>query len=55
MLSLREVERGRLGDLAKVKVVPAVLVLRADGSLVGAAAGDVKPEALKAELEKAKR
>ncbi len=47
--------RGRLGDLAKVKVVPAVLVLRADGSLVGAAAGDVKPEALKAELEKAKR
>jgi hypothetical protein len=47
--------RGRLGDLAKINVVPSVLVLRADGSLVGAAVGDVTPEALQAELEKAKK
>lgn len=47
--------RGRLGDLAKIKVVPTVLVLRPDGSLVGAAVGDVTPEALQAELEKAKK
>ncbi len=47
--------RGRLGDLGKIKVVPTLLVLRADGSLVGAAVGDVKPEDLQAELEKAKR
>jgi hypothetical protein len=47
--------RGRLGDLAKINVVPTVLVLRADGSLVGAAIGDVTPEALQAELEKAKK
>jgi hypothetical protein len=47
--------RGKLGDLEQVKVVPAVLVLHADGSLADAGAGDVKPEQLERALERAKR
>jgi len=46
--------RGRLGDLAKINVVPATLVLRADGRLVGAAAGLIHPDQVRIELDKAK-
>lgn len=48
-------ERGRLGDLAPVTVVPSTLVLRADGTLAGAAPGEVSASALRAQLELAKR
>ncbi len=46
--------RARLGDLAKIKVIPATLVLRADGVPVGVAAGVVTAASVKDELEKAK-
>jgi hypothetical protein len=35
-------------------VVPATLVLRADGRLVGAAAGLIHPDQVRIELDKAK-
>jgi hypothetical protein len=47
--------RGHLGDLGKVNIVPAVLVLRADGSLADAGAGEITPEELAGALERAKR
>ena len=46
--------RGRLGDLAKVRVIPTVLVLRADGTLVGGRAGTFDVADVRALLEKAK-
>jgi hypothetical protein len=46
--------RGRLGDLAKVTVVPSTVVLRADGTLAGVAPGVVEADAVHEELEKAK-
>lgn len=47
-------KRGRLGDLAKVKIVPTVLVLRPDGSLVGGISGTITLEGVRALLEQAK-
>jgi hypothetical protein len=47
-------KRGRLGDLAKVKVIPTVIVLRADGTLVGGRAGTFDVADVKALLESAK-
>lgn len=47
--------RGKLGDLAQIKVVPAVLILRPDGSLADAGAGDVKAELVESALERARR
>lgn len=46
--------RGRLGDLAKINVVPVTIVLRADGRALGVAAGVVHPDVVRDELEKAK-
>lgn len=46
--------RGRLGDLAKVKVIPTVLVLRADGTLVGGRAGTFDVADVRALLDRAK-
>lgn len=47
-------KRGRLGDLAKVKVLPTVLVLRADGTLVGGHAGTFEANDVKRLLDEAK-
>jgi hypothetical protein len=47
--------RGRLGDLAKIQVVPTVLVLRADGSLAGGIPGVPEGDAVRVLLEQAKR
>lgn len=47
-------KRGRLGDLAKVKVLPTVLVLRADGTLVGGRAGTFDVKDVKALLDDAR-
>lgn len=52
--AIGDVKRGRLGDLAKITVIPTVLVLRADGTLVGARAGTVTVEEIRALLEQAK-
>jgi hypothetical protein len=52
--AIGDVKRGRLGDLAKVKLIPTVLVLRADGTLVGARAGNFSLEEVRALLDKAK-
>ena len=46
--------RGRLGDLAKVTVIPATVVLRADGTLVGAAPGQVKAKEVREVFDRAK-
>ncbi len=46
--------RGRLGDLAKVKVVPTVLVLRKDGTLVGFKSGEFDEKTVKDLLDRAK-
>jgi hypothetical protein len=45
---------GRLGDLAKIKIFPTVLVLRADGTLVGGHAGKFEAADVKALLDAAK-
>lgn len=37
--AIGDAKRGRLGDLAKLNVVPAVIVLRKDGTLVGGFTG----------------
>ncbi|GAC1393411.1 MAG: hypothetical protein NVSMB47_00660 [Polyangiales bacterium] len=46
--------RGRVGDLAKVTIVPATLVLRADGRLVGASPGVVTADTVRAALDAAR-
>lgn len=46
--------RGRLGDLSKVTVIPATLVLRADGTMVGVAPGQVKAKEVREVFEQAK-
>ncbi|MBI2392243.1 MAG: hypothetical protein HYV09_21830 [Deltaproteobacteria bacterium] len=52
--AMGDAKRGRLGDLAQVKIIPAVLVLRADGTLAGALTGSFGLEQVRALLEKAK-
>jgi len=52
--AIGDAKRGRLGDLAKVKVIPTVLVLRADGTLAGARAGNFTLEEIRALLDQAK-
>lgn len=47
-------KRGRLGDLAAVKVIPAVIVLRADGTVAGTLSGSFGAEDVRAVLDKAK-
>lgn len=47
-------KRGRLGDLAKVKIIPTVLVLRADGTLAGALTGSFSEGDVKKLLDQAK-
>jgi len=47
-------KRGRLGDLGKIKVVPTVLVLRADGTLAGGIAGTITEQGVRELLEQAK-
>ncbi len=45
---------GRLGDLAKVHVIPTVLVLRADGTLAGVVSGSFSEADVKKLLDSAK-
>lgn len=52
--AMGDAKRGRLGDLAQVKIIPAVLVLRADGTLAGAVTGSFGLEHVRALLDKAK-
>jgi hypothetical protein len=52
--AIGDVKRGRLGDLAKLTVIPTVLVLRADGTLAGALSGSFTIEDARALLDKAK-
>jgi len=52
--AIGDASRGRLGDLAKVKVVPSVLVLNKDGTLVGGKSGDFDEKTVKDLLDKAK-
>ena len=52
--AIGDAKRGRLGDLAKVKVIPTVLVLRADGTLAGALTGAFTLEDVRALLDRAK-
>lgn len=52
--AIGDAKRGRLGDLAKVKVIPTVLVLRADGTLAGARTGSFTAEDIRALLDQAK-
>jgi hypothetical protein len=52
--AIGDVKRGRLGDLAKVTVIPTVLVLRADGTLAGVRTGSFTADDVRALLEKAK-
>lgn len=47
-------KRGRLGDLAKIKIVPTVLVLRADGTLAGGISGTITEKAVRELLDRAK-
>ncbi|MGZ3418817.1 MAG: hypothetical protein ACXVEE_13175 [Polyangiales bacterium] len=47
-------KRGRLGDLAKIKIVPTVLVLRPDGTLAGGISGTITEKAVRELLEQAK-
>jgi hypothetical protein len=47
-------KRGRLGDLAKIKIVPTVLVLRADGTLAGGISGTITEKAVRELLDHAK-
>jgi hypothetical protein len=47
-------KRGRLGDLAKVQLLPTVLVLRADGTLAGARSGTISLEEIRTLLDEAK-
>lgn len=46
--------RGKLGDLAKVRIIPTVLVLRADGTLAGGHAGKFEVSDVRALLDKAR-
>lgn len=52
--AIGDAKRGRLGDLATVKVIPAVIVLRADGTVAGTLSGSFAAEDVRALLEKAK-
>lgn len=52
--AIGDAKRGRLGDLAAVKVIPAVIVLRADGTVAGTLSGSFGAEDVRAMLEKAK-
>lgn len=47
-------KRGRLGDLGSVKVIPAVIVLRADGTVAGSLSGSFGVEDVRALLERAR-
>lgn len=47
-------KRNRLGDLAAVKVIPAVIVLRADGTVAGTLSGSFAADDVKKLLEKAR-
>ncbi len=51
--AIGDVKRGRLGDLAKIQVVPTVLVLRKDGTVVGGYGGAFTEKQVRELLEKA--
>ena len=46
-------KRGRLGDLAKIQIVPTVVVLRKDGTVVGGFGGGFSEKQVRDLLEKA--
>ncbi len=52
--AIGDAKRGRLGDLANVKVIPTVLVLRADGTLAGGIRGTFNLDDVRALLDRAK-
>lgn len=47
-------KRGRLGDLANVKIIPTIVVLRADGTVAGTLAGSYAVEDVRKLLDRAK-
>ena len=47
-------KRGRLGDLAKIKIVPTVLVLRPDGTLAGGISGTITDKGVRELLARAR-
>ncbi len=52
--AIGDAKRGRLGDLAAVKIIPAVIVLRADGSVAGTVTGSFSADDVRKVLETAK-
>lgn len=52
--AMGDAKRGRLGDLAAVKIIPAVIVLRADGTVAGTVSGSFSADDVRKVLETAK-